>query len=481
MRSMVWFRSDLRTHDHRALSAACAAAGNDGVIGVFLLAPVQWREHDWGGVKVRFILRTLRELSVALAKLNIPLIVERADTFADAPEVLAKIAARVKCGAVFCAREYEVNEQHRDSAAEARLTRDGVVFRAVDDQCIVEPGAVRTGEDRVYTVFTPFKKAWFRVVEERGMVPPLVPVSKQARLDIEPSPIPDSLPGFDTHVPDDLWPAGEDAALARLRGFAGKPLTQYKHFRDLPAEDGTSRLSPYLAIGAISPRACLHAAIEANEGKLENAAANKAGQSTWISELAWREFYKHILVGFPRVCMGRAFKPATDRIEWVEDRGHFAAWCEGRTGVPIVDAGMRQLATTGWMHNRVRMITAMYLSKDLFLPWRWGERHFMRHLVDADFSQNNGGWQWSASTGTDAAPYFRIFNPVSQSRKFDPSGEYIRRFVPELAALEGGEDGAIHDPSELPELARAGIDYPRPIVDRARVRERVLAAFKGVA
>lgn len=481
MRSMVWFRADLRTHDHRALSAACAAAGSDGVVGVFLLAPVQWREHDWGGVKVRFILRTLCELSGALAKLNIPLIVERADTFADAPETLARIAASLKCGAVYCAREYEINEQRRDAAVESRLARDGVGFHAVDDQCVIEPGAVRTGEGKFYTVFTPFKKAWFRAVEERALVSPLPDVPRQAKVDVAASPIPDSLPGFDTIVPDDLWPAGEGAALARLRAFGGKPLTQYKHFRDSPAEDGTSRLSPYLAIGAISPRTCLRAALDANEGKLDNPKANKAGQSTWISELAWREFYKHILVGFPRVCMGRAFKPATDRIEWVEDRGLFDAWCEGRTGVPIVDAGMRQLRTTGWMHNRVRMITAMYLSKDLFLPWRWGERHFMRHLIDADFSQNNGGWQWSASTGTDAAPYFRIFNPVSQSRKFDPSGEYIRRFVPELAGLEGGEDGAIHDPSELPELARGRIEYPEPIVDRAKVRERVLAAFKGVA
>ncbi len=481
MRALVWFRSDLRTHDHRALSAACAAAGKDGVVGVFLLAPAQWREHDWGGVKVRFILRTLRELSAALAKLNIPLIVERADTFADAPESLAKIAAKHRCAAVYCSREYEINERRRDAAVEARLARDGVAFHSFDDQCVIEPGAVRTGEGRFYTVFTPFRRAWCRVVEERGFVAPLPTAPRQARLDVAPSPIPDSLPGFDTGVPDNLWPAGEDAALARLREFAGKPLTHYKHHRDFPALDGTSRLSPYLAIGAISPRTCLHAALQSNDGKLDNPAPNRAGQSTWISELAWREFYKHILAGFPRVCMGRAFKSATDRIEWAEDRGLFEAWCEGRTGVPIVDAGMRQLRATGWMHNRVRMITAMYLSKDLFLPWRWGERHFMQHLIDADFSQNNGGWQWSASTGTDAAPYFRIFNPISQSRKFDPSGDYIRRFVPELADLDGGEDGPIHDPTALPELARARIDYPVPVVDRAAVRDRVLAAFKGVA
>jgi len=480
MRSIVWFRSDLRTHDHRALAAASSAAGNTGVIGVFLLAPAQWKQHDWGGTKVRFILRTLRELSAALAKLNIPLIVERADTFADAPEVLAKLAAKHTCTALYYAREYEINEQARDAAVAARLAKDNIKVHAVDDQCIIEPGAVRTGEDRVYTVFTPFKKAWYKVVEDRGMAAPLPPLAKQPRLDIAPSAIPDSLPGFETLVPDHLWPAGEDAALARLRSFSGKPLIQYKHYRDLPAEDGTSKLSPYLAIGAISPRTCLHAAIEANEGKLDNPKPNRAGQTHWISELVWREFYKHILVGFPRVCMGRAFKPATDRIEWSDNQSQFDAWREGRTGVPIVDAGMRQLLTTGWMHNRVRMITAMYLTKDLFINWRKGEQHFMRHLIDADLSQNNGGWQWSASTGTDAAPYFRIFNPVSQSRKFDASGEYIRRFVPELAGLEGGEDGEIHDPSDLPALLHTQLDYPQPIVDRATIRDRVLGAFKAL-
>ncbi len=480
MRSLVWFRSDLRTHDHGALAAAAAREGGSGIVGVFLLAPTQWKQHDWGGVKVRFILRTLRELSAALARLNIPLLIERTETFAQAPEILARVASKHACTALYYAREYEVNERHRDGAVEARFASDGIAVHAVDDQCIIEPGAVRTGEDRVYTVFTPFKKAWYKVVEERGMVAPLSAIATQPMLDIAPSAIPDTLPGFETIVPDHLWPAGEAAALDRLRAFGGKPLVQYKHDRDFPAADGTSRLSPYLAIGAISPRTCLRAAIEANEGKLDNPKPNRAGQSTWISELAWREFYKHILAGFPRVSMGRAFKPATDRIRWSDNLDHFAAWCEGRTGIPIVDAGMRQLAATGWMHNRVRMITAMYLTKDLFLPWRWGERHFMRHLIDADLSQNNGGWQWSASTGTDAAPYFRIFNPISQSRKFDPAGEYIRRHVPELGDLEGGENGPVHDPSELPPLSRAQVDYPEPVVDRASVRDRVLGAFKAI-
>ena len=479
MPALVWLRADLRTHDNRALAAACAAS-TSGVVAVFLLAPAQWKQHDWSGVKVRFILRTLRELSAALAGLNIPLLVERADSFADAPEVLARLAANHRCISLHFAREYEVNEQRRDAAVSARFAQDNIPVHPIDDQCILEPGSVRTGEDRFYTVFTPFKKAWFRIVEDRAMVPPLAAPSPQPRLSISSSEIPDTFAGFETTVPDNLWPAGEQAALKRLADFSGKPLAHYKHDRVLPALDGTSRLSSYLAIGALSPRTCLHAAIEANDGKLDNPKPNRAGQSTWISELVWREFYKHILAGFPRVSMGRAFKPATDRIEWSANRDHFDAWRDGRTGVPIVDAGMRQLRETGWKHNRVRMITAMYLAKNLFLPWRWGEQHFMQHLIDGDLALNNGGWQWSASTGTDAAPYFRIFNPVSQSRRFDPSGDYIRRFVPELAALEGGPDGPIHDPSTLPPLARAAVAYPDPVIDRAGVRGRVLSAFKAV-
>ena len=199
------------------------------------------------------------------------------------------------------------------------------------------------------------------------------------------------------------------------------------------------------------------------------------GPATWISELIWREFYRHVLVGFPRVGMNRAFKPATERLPWRADEGRFRAWCEGRTGYPIVDAGMRQLAQTGWMHNRLRMIVAMFLSKDLFIDWRRGERHFMRHLVDGDLASNNGGWQWSASTGTDAAPNFRVFNPFAQSRKFDPDGEFIRRWVPEL----GGADARVlHDPALLACERRAGLAYVEPVCDHSVARQHVIAAFR---
>jgi deoxyribodipyrimidine photo-lyase len=249
-------------------------------------------------------------------------------------------------------------------------------------------------------------------------------------------------------------------------------LLAYKDQRDFPAINGTSTLSPYLAVGAISPRQCLAAAVECNAGRTHD---GQPGCDTWISELVWREFYKHILVGFPRVNKHRAFREETEELPWNDDDDQFQAWCDGRTGFPIVDAAMRQLRQTGWMHNRLRMVVAMFLTKDLFIDWRRGEQFFMQHLVDGDLAANNGGWQWSASTGTDAAPYFRIFNPISQSRKFDPHGAFIRRFLPEIAHLD---DDAIHEPygDDAP-LLTTKLAYPRPMIDRELSRERVLKAF----
>ena len=353
--------------------------------------------------------------------------------------------------------------------------------RRFNDQCLARPGDVRTGENNYYTVFTPFRRALYKHLTDRGLgeaLAPLAPPKKQDSAGIAPSPIPASVDGFTSTVPTDLWLAGEAVARKRLRDFIANHATDYKSSRNFPAVPGTSVLSPYLAVGAISARQCMAAALEANHHQLDS---GDPGLATWMSEIAWREFYRHVIVGFPRVSMGRAFKPATERIRWNDDTAAFDAWCAGRTGIPIVDAGMRQLLATGWMHNRVRMIVAMYLTKDLFIHWCRGEQHFMRHLIDGDLASNNGGWQWSASTGTDAAPYFRIFNPVTQSRKFDPDGAYIKRWVPQLADVEGGEDGPIHDLSGIPALQLARIDYRAPLVDRAAVKDRVLKAFGAIA
>jgi deoxyribodipyrimidine photo-lyase len=235
---------------------------------------------------------------------------------------------------------------------------------------------------------------------------------------------------------------------------------------------GTSRLSPYLAVGVVTARQCLRAAIDANRGRLDR---GHPGPRAWIDELIWREFYRHVLVGFPRVSMNRAFRPETEPLPWRQDERQFKAWCQGRTGVPIVDAAMRQLQQEGWMHNRLRMIVAMYLAKDLFIDWRRGERHFMHHLIDGDLASNNGGWQWAASTGTDAAPYFRVFNPHRQSRRYDPEGLFIRRYVPELRELDSG---SIHDPSAIDRRDFSRLGYPAPLCDHGQARRQVISAFK---
>ena len=483
MRSLVWFRTDLRAADNTALHHAATQASSGsmgGVLGVFVISPAEWKRHDFATVKVDLILRTLAQFSEALASLNIPLVVLHAKREREIPVLLVDLAREHRCSSLHFNREYEVDEQARDAAVTRAFEDACLEVHAWDDQAAIAPGLVRTGENRFFTVFTPFKRRWITVWQETGGHPPLAAPKRQVAISIKPSPVPASVEGFASKVDPAIWPAGEQHAAKRLRAFARSAIEHYKDRRDFPALDSaTSQLSPYLAIGTISPRQCIAAALDANERASNKRAldAGDAGAACWISELIWREFYIHVLAGYPRVCKNRAFQIPTDRIKWSYDERHFRAWCEGKTGVPIVDAAIRQLLATGWMHNRLRMVAAMYLTKDLFIDWRWGERFFMRHLVDGFFASNNGGWQWSASTGTDAAPYFRIFNPYSQSEKFDPDGEFIRKYVPELASLESD---AIHDPSRLPPLARAGIDYPDPIVDRAKVKARVLEAFQAI-
>ncbi len=481
MRSLMWFRADLRAHDNTALVSACNAS--DETIGVFILSPGEWIAHDTAPVKLDLVRRTLVELSASLKTLNIPLLFVTCKSPAQIPAALVALARKHACDSLHFNREYELNEARRDEAVIEAFRDAGLVATAHDDQAVLPPGSVRTQAGTPFTVFTPFKKRWMQVLEDRGRGPVLPAPAKGARMTVAPDPVP---PASMFEVPSEptqrvalkqastLWPGGERHAQERLERFAEQRIDRYKSDRDFPAIDGTSALSPYLAIGAISPRQCLHAALEANAGKLD---AGKPGPSHWISEIVWREFYIHLIAAFPRLSKHKPFKPTTDRLPWVYDEALFARWCEGRTGVPIVDAAMRQLVQTGWMHNRCRMIVAMYLTKDYFIDWRWGEKFFMRHLVDGTLASNNGGWQWSASTGTDAAPYFRIYNPVSQSRTYDPKGEFIRRYCPELASLD---DESIHDLTELAPLAKARLEYPEVAVDHAKARERVMREFKTI-
>jgi len=369
-----------------------------------------------------------------------------------------------------------VNEIDRDEAVTAALAEIGVSFNRVHDQCVLPPGTVLKQDGGAYSVFTPFKRVWLERIASSGCRPASTPARRLSAFTSSDE-IPSHIKGFSSHIEAatarEWWPAGEEIALARLSAFTRGALSHYKDRRDFPAVDGVSRLSPYLAIGAISARQCLNAAL--NQRALQR---DTAGTDQWIAEIAWRDFYKHIMVAWPRVCRHRPFRLETDPVPWRHDEKDFKAWCEGRTGFPLVDAAMRQLQKTGWMHNRLRMVVAMFLTKDLFIDWRWGEKFFMQHLIDGDLSANNGGWQWSASTGNDAAPYFRIFNPFSQSRKFDPDGHFIREYVPELRDFSSKE---IHEPhGHAQGQSSLFSDYPAPIVDHSMARERVLQSFKNL-
>lgn len=475
MRPLVWFRRDLRVQDNTALYEACHAA-DDGVVGVFVVSRAEWKAHDDAPAKIDFWLRNLGVLSKELESLRIPLRIVTAEKPSRiAPRLLA-LAEECACDALYFNHEYEVNEQRRDETVSRLFEKRGRSVRTFHDHVVIPPAEIHTGQGGFYSIYSPFKRAWLRRIEEEGYEVRPKP-AKQKSIGVKPDAVPDRVPEFESPIDPALWPAGEAVAHDRLASFCRDRIRAYKEDRDIPSLDATSRLSPYLSAGVVSPRQCIGGAAAANNNRLDDSTVSGTGPAQWISEVIWREFYQHVIVGYPRVCMHRAFRPATDRIEWSQDQDLFRRWCEGRTGVPIVDAGMRQLRATGWMHNRLRMVVAMYLTKDLFIDWRWGEKFFMRHLVDGDLGSNNGGWQWSASTGTDAAPYFRVFNPVSQSKRCDPGGEFIRRWVPELRGVEGA---AVHDPASLPGLLRGGLDYPEPLVDHAEARERVLAAFKAL-
>lgn len=477
---LVWLRSDLRVHDNTALSQAAARGP---VVAVVIPCYAQWMTHGHGANKLDFLRRGLHVLQQALAGHHIPLKVLDCDTFAEVPEALATLCTQLGVQALHFNDEYAVNERERDRLVRARLADSDIRLHRYTDMLAFTPGELLTGKGDYYGVFTPFSKRWHKEIDARRLALNEAPPVQDAPRDAEGREISgDAIPALpDTHSVDvehgpsepleaERWPAGEDAAQERLERFMTFRARRYHEQRDLPATRGTSELSPYLALGMISARQC-YAAVLAENGSL---ADGDVGLTTWVNELIWREFYQHILVGFPRVNRHRPFQRHTEALQWRDDDAGFAAWCEGRTGYPIVDAAMRQLVETGWMHNRLRMVTAMFLTKHLLIDWRRGEAYFLAHLVDGELGANNGGWQWAASTGTDAAPYFRIFNPTTQGQRFDKDGDFIASFVPELAELPAKRR---HQPT-ADDCHACG--YPRPIVDHKAARQRALDAFKAL-
>ncbi|QBZ91785.1 deoxyribodipyrimidine photo-lyase [Pseudomonas viciae] len=469
---LIWLRSDLRVHDNTALASAAARGP---CVAVYLPSPAQWRAHDDAPCKIDFWLRNLASLGAALDALNIPLLIRPAQLWDQASQVLLRLCDELKISAVHVNEEYGLNETRRDAEVAQALRSQAIEFHSHLDQLLFKPGSVLTKTGNYFQVFSQFRKVCYNRLH--FSLPSLVATpARQAPTGIASDPIPTQVEGFTlaSEALRALWPAGEDEARRRLDTFVEQHLDDYQGERDFPARPGTSQISAYLVAGVVSPRQCLHAALQANQGEFES---GSVGTVTWINELLWREFYKHILVGYPRVSRYRAFRPETEALAWRKAPEELEAWKQARTGLPIIDAAMRQLLETGWMHNRLRMVVAMFLTKNLLIDWREGERFFMQHLIDGDLAANNGGWQWSASTGTDSAPWFRIFNPLSQSEKFDREGLFIKRWLPELNDLDRQQ---VHSPNTQGGLFDR-VDYPSPIVDLSESRARALSAFRDLA
>jgi deoxyribodipyrimidine photo-lyase len=466
--TIVWFRQDLRATDNPALAAA-AARGR--------VVPLYIRDESgpWalGGASRWWLHHSLVALGQDLARRGSALVL-RSGAAAD---VLAQVVAETGADAVFWNRCYEPAAIARDRAIKADLAQRGLAAQSFNASLLFEPWTVATRTGGSYGVFSPFWRACLAQPE------PAQPTPAPARLEpAADAPHGENLAawGLLPHAPDwagglrEAWTPGEAGAQARLDAFLGDTLRHYHQGRDRPDLAGTSRLSPHLHFGEISPRAVWHA--------VRALAGPGAGPERFLTELGWREFSYHLLYHAPEM-PERGLRAAFAHFPWADDRAALHAWQRGRAGYPIVDAGMRELWATGWMHNRVRMIVASFLVKDLLLPWQDGARWFWDTLVDADLANNAASWQWVAGCGADAAPYFRIFNPALQAARFDPDGAYVRRWVPELAKLP---NALVHTPWAAPEAAlaaagvRLGETYPRPIVDHAAARRRALAAFAAM-
>ncbi len=461
--NVVWLRNDLRTLDNPALYHACQAGPT---LVVAIVTPGQWREHDDAAAKVGLWLSRLAVVAKELLSLNIPFKLLHLDRYCDAPNALVDLCSEHDAATLWYNHEYPLNEQRRDQAVNELCQSKSIAVNAYHGDVVMAPGSVLTQSNDIYKVFTPFSRAWRKQLTENDLKVLPVP-RKQKSMAVYSDEVPSTLSGWDLSFREDLWPVETSVIHKRLDTFVAKRAAAYQEHRDYPAINGTSILSPYLAIGALSVRQCLYALRQKHEDALE---------TTWATELIWREFYRHLIAAFPHLSRSENFKPTYRAIRWESDDSVFKAWCQGQTGYPIVDAAMKQLVSTGWMHNRLRMVTASFLTKLLMVDWRKGEAFFMQHLVDGDYASNNGGWQWAASTGADAVPDFRIFNPYNQSQKFDASGQFIRKFLPELKGLT---DKDIHQPSVSQCEA---CSYPKPIVDykfaRERAKDRFDAAMK---
>lgn len=467
MTQLLWFRNDLRTNDNPALQHFINQhSGATAAKAIFFVSEKQWLDHHWSAIKIDFIKRHVIALVDELALLNIELSLVTVPDFSSQISYLKSYCEDNNISDVFANNELEYNEQQRDKACLA----NAIPLSLFEADVIVPKGKIVNQAGKMYKVFTPFKRAWITYVRDHGfnylgdiqgsILPNTSPVTQEAKT---PSSKVDSI--------SRKWPLVKQITEKALPLFYRNKISHYKSVRDIPSIKGTSGISPYLAAGVLSPNYVFNSLLSKYPDILMS---SDSEEFCWLSEIIWREFYRHLMFDQQRLCKHQCFNSKYNQVSWPYNEQLFIAWCEGKTGYPLVDAAMRQLNQTGWMHNRLRMVVASFLTKHLLIDWRLGEKYFMQHLIDGDLASNNGGWQWASSTGCDAQPYFRIFNPITQSERFDPKGDFIRKYIPELSELP---DKQIHFPHKYIKQRNLSIYWPA-IVDHKEARLDALAFYK---
>jgi len=469
--NVIWFRKDLRIYDNPALTQATESGHCKAI---YISTPVQWQKHHMAPIQADFIERHLNLLAEQLLTLGITLEHLESTDFTHQTDQLISYCKKNNIEHIYANSEVELNEQNRDKKLQQDIINTHISLHLFEADVIVNKGKVLNGDKAMYKVFTPFRNNWANYLTQHALNISAPPRAKK-RVTNQAISATAKIILNTPKICSKKWPLVSDITTQVIPDFLDKKHDEYKEYRDYPALKGTSGLSPYLAIGAISPKVLLFNLLQKHPDLLENP---KADVFCWLNELAWRDFYKHLIFHYPNLCKHHNFQKKYDGLVWRNTPEHFKAWSEGKTGYPLVDAAMKQLITTGWMHNRLRMVVASFLTKHLLIDWRLGEAFFMKHLIDGDFSANNGGWQWAASTGCDAQPYFRIFNPIRQSERFDQDGSFIKKYIPELKNVPPKH---IHFPHKY--LASVGTSnlYPAPIVDHKTARLDALALYKKKA
>lgn len=470
--SLYWFRRAVRLDDNYGLTAVVAHSEN--VIPVFVLDPAILTQGTTGPARTRFLFDALRDVDQSLRKIGGRLIVR----YGKPEEELARLVQETGATGLYFGREVEPYGQERDKRVTHKMKDLGVTVETFADHLLTEPGDVMTKVGTPYSVFTPYKRVW---LEQPIDKPVAAPKHLKTPEDLHSEALPElpKLVGVAGELDQEPLVQGSEAEGRKwLDKFLDRCLRDYDAERDFPSHEGTSRLSAYLRSGVLSVRRVF---ADVQKVRAATPTGKRTGADTFLSELAWRDFYYQILFHYPHVA-GHAFKPAYDGLQWENRDEFFDAWCQGKTGYPFIDAAQRQMNRQAWMHNRARMATASFLCKDLLCDWKRGQDYFMQKLIDGDLAPNNGGWQWAAGTGTDAQPFFRIFNPVSQGEKFDPDGTYVKTWCPELSKVPAKY---IHSPWKLSVAEQEyagcvlGRDYPHPIVDHKTQREKALNLYRG--